>query len=313
MFVFLPLGWMTDPLTAMRAWYGAHLVLLLVSAVLLWRVFFPRGNAVELLACAVLLVIPQGTLVTLYFAQTTFLALLTLLLFRLQRPSWAAGLWVVLAVLVKPFLVVLALPLLAARAWRPLLGMVAATVGASAAGLLAFGAGSFERYFRSEFVLDKPGWIYDQPTNQSALGLVLRLTRAECEGAGCLSHPLYVLVALAVTALTLPLGFRLARRHEDVALALFLLLALLVYPVSQSFYSVLLVPLLLVALARAGDLPGGAWTVALLAGGVIALTGIDWGAWTAVGYLLLWVVFALLGVRLAEARAAVPTPVPQRR
>ena len=104
-------------------------------------------------------------------------------------------------------------------------------------------------------------WIYSQITNQSLLGFVLRTTKTRCAGIGCLGNPLFLGTAAALTAITIPLGARLARaRQESRARArtknsrwpCISFWHCCVYPVSQVFYSVLLVPLSAFGLALPG-------------------------------------------------------------
>jgi hypothetical protein len=293
MFLFWPLGWFDRP-AALALWYAFHVVVLGVDVVLLWKIFFPRGKSVELAACAALVCLAHGTLLTFHFAQTNFVALLAVLLFWPRRETAWGGLWAAVAVLVKPFLAVLALDLLVRARWRALAGLLAATTALVLASVVAFGPRTFADYLAGDPLAAKPDWIYDEPTNQSLLGWILRTTGTECSGTGCVAHPAFLAAAAAVGGITLALGIGLARAHADWALALYLLCGLLVYPVSQLFYSVLLIPPVLLAWSHRAQIGGGAWTVAALAGAVYALCALENGRATVAAYGLLWAAMALV-------------------
>jgi hypothetical protein len=106
-------------------------------------------------------------------------------------------------------------------------------------------------------------------------------------------------------------------------MSLWLLLAMIVYPVSQLFYSVLLLPPALTLWSRRAQIPGGAWTAAVVVAAVWTLAAFRDGTRTIAASLLLWAALALCGVlRLArerrnpaafaarEAEAITPAPAP---
>jgi hypothetical protein len=300
MFLFLPLAWL-EPQPALVVWYGLTLGAIVAGVALSWRIFFPAGSPLELAAIVALVCAARPTLSTLHFCQTSFLGLLLLLLFWGARERGAGGVWLALAVLVKPFFLLAGLPLVIRARWRPLVAGVATAAVACIAALATFGPATFLHYFSGEGRAPKPEWIYRESTNQSLLGWALRATADRCGGIECATHPWYLGSAVVVTAVTLPLAWRLARRHEGWAIALALLFALLVYPVSQPFYAVTLTPVLLFLWRERDRFRGGAPLVAGLAGGVYALLALDGGRVTVAAVTLLWAATVALGWRLALA------------
>jgi len=307
MFLFWPLGWFDTPSSALALWYALHLAVVAIVVVLAWKMFFAEGNAVELIVCAALVAIGHGTYTTFYFSQTNFVALLALLLFWRRRDTFGGGAWVPVAVLVKPFLAVVAIGPVLGRKWNAVAGMALCGTALTLASVPAFGPGTFAQYFTRDQVNAKPDWIYDQPTNQSLLGLVLRVTDAECGGRECVTNPIYLAGTATIGAITLLLGIGLQRVREDEwALSLYLLFALIVYPVSQLFYSVMLLPVVLSLWRRRDDVPGGAWMLSVLIATVYALAAVDWGATTILGFILLWIAMAAIGVRLVLGGGRTP-------
>jgi hypothetical protein len=302
MFLFWPLGGLDDPAAALPPWLALQAAAAAASIVLAWRISFRDRGAVELAATAALVVALHGTYTTAYFSQTNFVALLALLLYWRARHGFAGGVWIPVAAFVKPFVAAVALAPVLERRWRVVAGMAASGAVLTIAAAIAFGPGAFVDYLTRDQVSAKPSWIYDQPTNQSLLGLVLRATDAACEGSGCVTHPAYLAGAAGLATITLLLGLALVRAgEEEWALSLYLLLALAVYPVSQLFYSVLLLPIVLLVWRRRAEVAGGAPLVAALIAIVWALSAVDWGATTILGFLLLWAAMAAAGVRLARA------------
>jgi hypothetical protein len=302
MFLFWPLGW-TDALSALPPWYAFHLLALALVVLLLWRLFFPGGGLVELLGCLALVGTADGTYTTFYFAQTNFVALLAVLLFWRRPGAWSGGAWLAAAVFVKPFLAALAVEPLLGRRWRVVAALALCAAALLAASALAFGADTFLAYFDGHRLDARPAWIYVEPTNQSLLGLVLRATRAVCDGVDCVTNPTFLGLAALLGALTLALGIGLQRRGEpEWARSLYLLLALIVYPVSQLFYSVMLIPPLLAAWRQRERFAGGAWSVSIVAAAVYALAALTFGGATVFAYGLLWTAMALAGLRLVQGR-----------
>jgi hypothetical protein len=300
MFVFLPLGWF-QPVPALPVWYAIHLALVPIVCVLMWKQFFPRGGPIELIACVALVGMCNGTFTTFAFAQTNFAALLAVLLFWRRRNAMAGGAWISVAFFVKPLLGLVAADPLLGRRWRVLAGLLVCTLALLAASAVAFGPGTFAAYFTRDPVGVKPNWIYSQPTNQSLLGLVLRLTGDACSGLSCVTHPIFLAGALVLGVVTFGLAIGLERiREPEWAISLLLLLAMIVYPVSQLFYSILLIPPALLAWRERERVVGGAWTVSIVVGTVFALAAVEGGETTVLGTLLLWGTMALVAAGIVR-------------
>jgi hypothetical protein len=288
MFVFWPLGSFSEPMAALPLWYGLILLSVVATIFLLWGIFSPNGGVVEWLGCMALVLTLHGAYSTFHYSQTSFFALLAFLLYWKYRRSWAGGLWAPTSVFVKPFLAVLAAGPVLARRWRVITGMLISGTVLTAAAAVAFGPGSFVDFVAKDQVGEKPDWIYSEPTNQSLLGLVLRVTDAECRGTDCVTNPVFLVGATLLALATLILGFGLQRvKEEDCASTLFLLLAMTIYPVSQLFYSVLLIPLGLLVWQRRERLAGGPWSISVLLAMVCALAAMDRGRATVLAFILL--------------------------
>lgn len=301
MFFLFPLGWFETPTAALEFWYVVQVATLALAIFLMWRLFLPGSGAVGLVACVVLAITCHGTFHTFLYGQTNFIALAALLLFWRRRQAAGGGAWAAAALFAKPFLAVLGLWALLVPRRRALAGLLATVAALLLASVAVFGPRTFADYFVGDHLGAKPDWIYSQPTNQSLLGWVLRVTAAECSGAQCVANPWFVAGAALLGAASLALAWALRRSaHDEWSLALLVVCVLLVYPVSQLFYSVLLVPVLLLGWRERERLAGGAATVALVAGTTYALCAADNGRRTVAAFALVWIWLAL--VCLARVR-----------
>jgi hypothetical protein len=306
MFLFWPLGRL-DPTAAIVPWYLFQCVAAALAVTLLWRIFVPGEGVIGWIACATLVCACYGTETTTSYAQTNFVALLAVLLFWRRRDTIAGGVWTSVAFFVKPFLLGLTLLPLIGRKWRTIAGALASAAALMLASALAFGRHTFFSYFARDPIHAKPDWIYHQVTNQSLLGLVSRMTHATCSGMACVTNPIFLGCAALLGATTLWLGARLQRAgEEEWALSLYLLLALIVYPVSQMFYSVFLIPPALLIWREHERVRGGPWSASIAIATVYALASLRDGEATVFAYLLMWIVTAWIGVTLPRSEDRAP-------
>jgi hypothetical protein len=297
MLLFWPLG-LFPRATSLMIWYGVNVVALIAATVLLCRSFFGELRALPLLATGGLLLSCYGTLSTVRFAQTTFVCLLFVAASGLEADRLRAGVFAALAFFVKPFAGLLAVPALFARERRTLAGGVLAVLASSAVAFVAFGGEAFLGYFLLDHAANKPSWIFAEQTNQSVLGLTLRVLDASCEGSACVRFAPFVALFVVGLAMTAWLTTRILG-ESDLAKTLWLAFALLFYPVSQVFYSVLLVWVALVSWRR-GEPQKVGWLVhATLLGTMFGLAAAQDGRFTVLAYGLAWLVMLAQGARVA--------------
>jgi hypothetical protein len=295
MFLLLPLGWFASPSSALAFWYALQLAILAATALLCRRTFFPGGGAVELAASVLLVCLCHGTRLTFSYGQTNFIALAALLAFWRVRDTPAGGAWAAIAVCAKPLLAVLPLWMLLAGRFPALRGFALAVAALLLGALGVFGAETNLSYFAGDHLGAKPDWIYSQPTNQSLLGWVLRATGGACSGAQCVWNPWFVAGAAALGAASLALSWGVLRSRgadDEWPLALLVAWVLLVYPVSQLFYSVLLIPPLLLAWRERQRIAGGAPLVASVAAAAYVLCALANGRRTVYAFALVWLAAA---------------------
>ncbi len=258
-FLFLPLGFF-DIHTAYLLWYLVMIGVFVLDVVLLARLFLGGTASAIVLATALTLML-RPALATVWFGQTNFLILLMLLLFWRDRNAARGGVWLALGILIKPVFGLMSLYPVIRRQWRTLW---CATVVLGILSLLTvalFGWETFASYFAHNPVARMPTDVYTESMNQSLLAEILRLTKYDFSDGSPLTHPLFVVLAAGLIAATALLALHRSA-NDDLALALMVPLALLVYPGTLAHYSIdLLVPLLAVW-SRRRELPGGVFAAA---------------------------------------------------
>lgn len=137
-----------------------------------------------------------------------------------------------------------------------------------------------------------PGFVYTEMTNQSLLATILRITVYNFNDRSPLTHPLYVIFGLILTVITCWLVVSLKDDNTDWALALILLLALIVYPSSQFFYSVLLIIPVLLLWVNREEIPIVDWGIVAFFTVVYVL--ISHSSYTFVANILLWLAMVAL-------------------
>jgi hypothetical protein len=297
MLLFWPLG-LFPRTTSLTLWYAVNVAALIGATLLLCRSFFGELAALPLLATGVLVLSCYGTLSTVTFAQTTFVCLLAVAAAGLESNRVRAGFFIALACFVKPFAGLLAVPALLAREGRTIAGGALAVLVSTAMAFLAFGSAAFLGYFSLDHAANKPAWIFAESTNQSLLGLMLRVLDASCEGMACVTFAPFVGAFVCGVVVTTWLTTRILA-EADLTKTLWLAFALLFYPVSQVFYSVLLVWVALVSWRRGEPQKVGSLLHATVLGLMFALAGVQEGRFTVLAYGLAWLLMLAQGARVA--------------
>jgi hypothetical protein len=289
MMLFMPLGWF-DFRSGMIVWYTIQCSALAICIVLLWKNNLGGSGLAGIIEATAFATILAGTLTTLEFAQTNFLALLMLILFWSDRERARSGVWLVVGGFIKPFLLVLALFPILRKRWKVLGTAVPALSALVILSIGVFGLDTFTSYFTDSPLGRAPAFMYTEITNQSLLATVLRLGAEGVAGRYPLGHPFFMGMAILMTGITCWLVFSLRRDAEEWGIALALMLALVIYPASQFFYSVLLIVPLMLIWGKRDVIPVGPWGAGVLITVVYVLT--VFSGYVFVANLLIWVVIA---------------------
>lgn len=291
MLLFMPLG-LLDFRVGIGLWYAAHGAILGLCVALLWKTFLDKYGLAGLVLAVALVAVIAGTFSTLQFAQTSFLALLMVLLFWRNRERLRGGMWLILGALVKPFLLILLMVPILRKQGRVLLGALITVGFVSALTLALVGWDTFLTYITDNPAGRAADFLYVETTNQSLLATILRLSEFDIDYRSALIHPVYIATAAILTAITGWLLYSLGDEFAHWGLSLALILALIVYPATQIFYSVLLIVPIAMLWEGRNKLPTGVWGTGTLITVVLVLITI--GGFVFFANVLLWVAVAAL-------------------
>lgn len=307
MLVMLPLGWF-DFHTAQALWYALQIVAFAGCAWFLTAAFCERPGWLERGLVGVLLLLFSASFLTFDLGQSNFLVLLFVTLFARRHDRSAGGVFLALAALVKPYIVVLGGWLLLRRAWRPLAGMAVVLGAAVTVSLLLFGTGTVMAYLGDRVVDRYPPGVLRQAMNQSLLAVTLRWPTPR-DVASPLTHLPFLVGALPFAALTIAATWSTLRRRAHWSLAAGLMAAVIVYPGSLKHYAVMGAIPALVMWRDPAALPGGVRTVVALATFVFALNAWSFGESVFVANVLMFAActWAALGAR---TDGPLPAPLP---
>ncbi len=262
-FWFVPLGWM-DIHKAALVWYIIQFACLIGSILVLSLTFLKTLSAINIAFTTALLLMVHATFWNVADAQTVFLLLLFVsLAFRHRNKPWG-GAWLALAILVKPFVVVVLLYPLLRRNWRSLAASTATLLAATIATFIIFGPKVFASYAAIPFQA-LPMSMYTEIDNQSLLAWILRITHSATR-----LPPGYVILAGLSGILLLWRLVTTGKGSGAAGFTLILTFGLLLYPASLRSYTVLLIlPILVLYNARL-------WVVVALAYGFMYLAQGDY-------------------------------------
>jgi hypothetical protein len=233
------------------------------------------------------------------FAQLNFIVLLMLLLFWRDRQQMRSGIWLGIAIIIKPFMALLFLYLFVNRKWRVIISTLLTIALTSLLSLIVFGPTTFFDFFISNSVTRLPAWYFAELGNGSLYAIIWRLiTRYLGGGSLGLVQPIFISTSVILIAFTGWLVYRLDSTYDEWALAITLSLALLLYPNVGSNYCVVLMAPLLLLWANRKVLLGGIWSVSAFITLESVLLGYNggWSNFVFISIALSWLVFSALGL-----------------
>jgi hypothetical protein len=304
MLLIAPLGYL-DVQRAAIAWQTVSLGSLIASTVLLWRIFLPASGALGVAVTATLMLSFGATLWNVQLTQSNLLVLLLVTLLWAARDRLVAGVLLALGTAVKPVVAFLGLYWVLRGKWKASAIAIGAYVVLALLAVALFGWTSFSTYFVSSPLSRMSGWAIVGHISQSLLATVLR-ARGVVPTSETLDapwfDPLFVIVAVAVLTGTLLLMHWVLRfggeLGSELALAIMMPTALLLYPNTLHHYTTLLLLPLVWMWARAAELA----ISPLIAAGIIAasywLVLVRGGLVSILAIGLVWCTLSIFGLRL---------------
>jgi hypothetical protein len=243
MILFAPLGLLSLK-TALIVWRILILSFLVIDIFLLFKFFNTHENKwIHLLFVVSLVLIMQSTDMTLFLCQTNFFLLFFILLSYRNIGNWKSGMFLALAVIIKPIAAVLSLYFLINRKWKPLSAFIITGIILILATIALFGINNFITFFTSPPTLRMSNDLYADTLDQSLFAILYRLSLENgIEFLSVIIHKTYLTATLLLTSLTCIASHKLAKNNNHLAFLIFIPLSLLIYPLFWLHYAVILLP-----------------------------------------------------------------------
>lgn len=280
--LFYPLGYF-DLKWAMAGWYLLQFGAFALAIWLLYDHFDPARRRLGLLVTIASATSLFGAIYTFYYAQTTPLILLAMLLSQ-RSPRWG-GWWLGCAAVVKPIGAIFCLDFILRRDWRQLCLMFVAPVLAGMLFVGLQGTAGVQTWLQRNPLPDGLGRsIFIEEMNQSLLAVTHRIAQQQ-PGSQPLLYPPFVVLGGLLMLISLTVLIRLTLQKGSGAAPYLLALGLLIYPGTLIHYGIFLLFPLAVLTRKAQNLLGRNTAVHLLWGLVFGLT---WMRAAFAANLVLW-------------------------
>jgi hypothetical protein len=252
MILFAPLGYFNNIETANLVWKSIVLLFLLFDIILIIRILnsynMPKIWIISIIG---LVLIFPGTISTIEFGQTNFLLLFIILLAYRNLDNWKSGIYLALAIIVKPLAAIWCLYLIINKKWSSLISLTITGLIIVLLSGIFFGFTSFLSYLNSPPTLRIPQWVYTESINKSLNATILRFgMKHGFDFFVSNGKTLFIICSGLLTIFTCIGSYKLARTYPVYSFLLFIPLSLVIYPGSLKYYSVYLIPVFLEIFAK---------------------------------------------------------------
>lgn len=235
MLYFWALGYMPLDL-ALKVWTAFILIFLFACIYLIYIEFFRKDRLNGFMLASILVLILPMVNFTIVCSQTNFILLFYLLLMRKYADNKFAGILLALAFFTKPFMLIFGIFFLLSKNWKAIAYFIVSALVISGITAFAFGIDTFMSYFFNNTTQRLPAWTFSEDINQSLHAVLLRTNLISID-----KPYVYLSIASAVLVATMIYLFYLQRRKQsDFIWAILLLVGLLIYPGTLSYYGVVL-------------------------------------------------------------------------
>jgi len=244
MLLLAPLGYL-DLETANVVWRLFVLSFLIIDMVLIYRIYkLNQSKWIQALIVIVLTMILPGSSTTMALSQTNFFLLFFLLLIYKDPDNWKAGIFLALAIVVKPIAAVWGIYFLINRKWKPIFSSVITGILLVLITVIWFGFDNFLTFFTSPPTSRIPGDVFIETINQSMNAVFSRIS-IQLGFNSLFSYINWIVLSVSIILLLLTCiaSRRLNTANPKAAFLIFLPLSLLIYPGCLMHYAVLLLPL----------------------------------------------------------------------
>ncbi|NVO20142.1 MAG: DUF2029 domain-containing protein [Bacteroidetes bacterium] len=295
MLMLAPFGFL-DLYTANILWRTFIISFLVLDILLIYRIFLAKeSRLIHLLIIMTLILIFRGSLKTVYLSQTVFLMLFCILLIYRDPDNWKSGIYLAIAVMIKPIAIVWGLYYLVNRRFKPFYSFVISGVVLVALTIFFFGINNFVTYFTSNPTLRIPAFVYNDNFNQSLNAVFGRFVSHYNISFLTVNKEIIIAgISIFLIGITCIASFRLAKQDKRNAFMIFVPLSLLVYPGCLVNYTPMLLPIFFCLLHSKEKICLPLATAFLLIAGFSTFTG-------NLAILIVLVAFSFLNLKIFTA------------
>ncbi len=247
MLLFLPLG-MFDIQTGYFIWQTIIILFLIIDIFLLVK-YYPieinkiyNKNIILYLSTILVLLFPS-ILSPMLYSQTISVFLFFLILLMLNLDNWKAGIFLTVLILIKPLAAIFVFYFLFFKKWKILGFFLLSGCLVIIVSIFLFGFDSFIVFFKSPPTNRIPPKLLYQLIIESLNAVVLRLQHKISGYVNFKSARIVTsFLSILIIFITLYSSKMLAKKSGLFSFIIFIPMSLLIYPNTQSFYILLLLP-----------------------------------------------------------------------
>lgn len=255
MLIFAPIGYLNIE-TANISWKIFELSFLIMDIILLVKIFSVVGSQwINILVIFIITLVFPGTTTTILFNQTNFVLLFFMLLIYKDPENWKSGVYLILAVLIKPVAAVWFLYYIINKKWAPMAAASLSGVLLILLSVVLFGYDNYISFFSSPPTVRLPETQYMETINQSLFATITRIGLRH-DISSLFSHRTLITIILSVLLMvvTCIVSRNLAKSSQRLSFLIFIPFSLLIYPGFLSHYTVLLIPVLIRIVSQKNNL-----------------------------------------------------------
>lgn len=233
--LFLPLGYFSFK-TSLVLWTIFNSLFVVGCIYLIFDIFFKNSKINGILLVSILLFSLKPSLSTMYFSQTNFILLFLLLLVWKYSENMIGGIFLALAFLVKPYMIIFLIVFFLRKKWKAILYFITSILFFVGITFILFGKEIFTSYIFNNPSLRLPDDAFSEEVNQSLNAVLIRNNIIASENTFA-----YISLLVGIIIITGIYFFFLSKRKlYDYIWATLLLVGLLIYPGTLIHYGTLL-------------------------------------------------------------------------
>ncbi len=242
MLLFITLGYF-DIGTSLIIWKTLILIssiLALFLALNYFNIGFKNPRLLFLLASIFL--VYSETRATIGVSQTNFILIILIIFMLVNLNNWKLGLYLAIAVIVKPIVLIWAVYLLITKKIKALAAFVISGIIICAFVISVFGFNQFSQYLTASPANKLPSSAFTEIVNQSLSSVLIRNFAINDFKSANVRYATIILSAL-IFLLGIFSSLKLEKQAPALAFLLFIPLSLIIYPGALTHYSVMLLPI----------------------------------------------------------------------